>query len=261
LAVEKMLVTNSAFNIKNSYKTVTKPAFGHGEQDNSLMTKKQKMTIFGTSAAGMVAGLALCGRRQGLNIFKWDEFKKLKIESVEILALATGSIIGGLAGGISVDRSNKREKLRESLQQFVGNIIFPISFVMGANYLYDKVSDKLPVPKFNNKVLNAVVKSLPPVLVTLFGLCAGILTGNKVANSMNNKLFKEKEDRDIKISDFAAHVDDTLLGASLVAQNLTSSSAAAQAASAAQPSVIGAAASKLIPPALVIPGYVTGTAQ
>ena len=222
-----------------------------------FLSNKQKWTIFGASTAGMVGGLAICARRQNINIFKWADFKKLKIESMEILALAAGSLIGGLTAGVIVDKTNKRDKLRETLQQFVGNIVFPISFVAGGNWAYDKIVKKtgFKMPEFNNKVLTAISKSLPIVSVVLCSLAAGIVVGNEVANNMNNKIFVEDEDRDIKITDFAAHVDDTLLGASLVAQNLSPTSTVASS------TAVAGVASRLIPPALIIPGYMAGTAQ
>lgn len=224
-----------------------------------FLSNKQKWAILGSSTAGMIAGLALCARRQNLNIFNWNEFKKIKIESLEILALAAGSLVGGLAGGIAVDKTNKRDKIKETLQQFVGNIVFPISFVAGGNWAYDKIIKKtgFKMPEVNNKALNAILKAFPPVAVVLGSLAVGIKVGNEVANNMNNKIFVEDEDRDIKLTDFAAHVDDTLLGASLVAQNLSPTSTTTAASSGA----ISAVASRLIPPALVIPGYMAGTAQ
>ncbi len=228
------------------------------QKELEFLSNKQKWAIGGASTAGMVAGLGLCARRQNLNIFKWSDFKKLKIESLEILALASGSLIGGLSGGIAVDKTNKKDKLRETLQQFVGNIVFPISFVAGGNWAYDKIVKKtgFKMPEFQNKTINAIAKSLPLVTVVLGSLAAGVMVGNEVANSMNNKIFVEDEDRDIKITDFAAHVDDTLLGASLVAQNLTPSGSTVASSVA-----ISNVASRLIPPALVIPGYMAGTAQ
>ena len=254
-----MIAFNPSVKINNNYNKSKSVEFGHRSSENDFLSNKQKMTILGASTVGMVAGLALSGRAQGLNIFRWKQFKKMKIECFEILSLAVGSIVGGLLAGIAVDKTNKKDKLRESLQQLVGNIIFPVSFVAGANYLYDKVEPMVKLPKFESKRLTAFVHSLPPIVAMAAGLGVGILVGNKFANSINNKIFKEKDNREIKITDFAAHVDDTLLGASLVAQNLAPASTAAHASSGV--SAIGAAASKLIPPALVIPGYMTGTAQ
>lgn len=250
-----MLISNS-LNIKHSYNQYFSTSFGKSNEVADSLSGKQKAAILGASTAGMVSGLALSGRRQGINIFRWHQFKKINIGASEILSLAGGSILGGLIAGIAVDKGNKRDKLRESLQQMVGNIIFPVSFVAGGNYLYDKIEPAIRFPKLQNKVVNAVVRSLPPVIVTFLGLGTGIVIGNKFANSINNKIFKKEEKRQIKVTDFAAHVDDTLLGASLVAQNLSSSSSLGGGTS-----VIGATAAKLIPPALIIPGYMTGTAQ
>ncbi len=256
--------TNNYLNIKQqapkrqNFKATNSHVANKNVKELEFLSNKQKWAILGSSAAGMTAGLALCARRQNLNIFKWSEFKQIKIESLEILALAAGSLVGGLAGGIAVDKTNKRDKIKETLQQFVGNIVFPISFVAGGNWAYDKIVKKtgFKMPDVNNKALNAILKAFPPVAVVLGSLAIGIKVGNEVANNMNNKIFVENEDRDIKLTDFAAHVDDTLLGASLVAQNLTPANATAASSGA-----ISAVASRLIPPALVIPGYMAGTAQ
>lgn len=250
----KNITQSTAFKAQNSATPAKKAP---QVKELEFLSNKQKWAILGTSTAGMVAGLGLCARRQNLNIFKWEDFKKLKIESLEILALAVGSLIGGLSGGVAVDKTNKKDKLKETLQQFVGNILFPIGFVAGGNWAYDKIVKKtgFKMPQFNNKILNAVSKSIPPVAVVLGSLTAGIFVGNEVANTMNNKIFVEDEDRDIKITDLAAHVDDTLLGASLVAQNLS------PANSVSSGTATMSVASRLIPPALVIPGYMAGTAQ
>ncbi len=231
-------------------KNITIQSFGH-KNEYSTLTKKQKGIVLTASAVGTIAALAACGKAKNINIFKLSELKKLDFGSKEIFALATGSLVGGLSAGIIVDKTNKQDKIRESLQQFVGNILFPISFVAIANSLYNKCTKKIKLPQINNKLLNAVIKSTPQVVITLLSLGLGIIVGNKFANNFNNKIFKEKEDRKVKISDFAAHVDDTLLGATLVARNLSNSST----------SIVGAAASKLIPPALIVPGYMTGTAS
>lgn len=247
---------------------------------HSNLSKPKKAFILLSSLLGTTAALAIIGKQQKLNVFKLSELKKVNFEAKEIIYLAAGSVIGGLSSGFLVDRTNKRDKFRESIQQFVGNIIFPISFVFGANKIWQKASKNVKLPQLSEnstiskrmsaaceklanlihlsslkkinsvKIINAVIKSLPDVAATFIGLGAGILVGNKAAVLLNNKIFKENQERKIKISDFAAHVDDTLIGATLVANNVAESS-----------SIIGSTASKLIPPALVVPGYMAGTAQ
>lgn len=262
-----MIITNHYINFKsqNTHTIQSQPKTGH-PKEAEFLSNKQKTKILTGSTVGMVAGLAVCARRQGLNIFKWHDFEKLKIESLEILGLATGSLVGGLASGIAVDKTNKKDKIKETLQQFVGNIVFPVGFVAAGNALYDYATKKYKIspPKLENKILNAIVKSLPVVTVTAVSLVAGIFAGNKIANEVNNEIFDEEKDRKIKITDLAAHVDDTLLGATLVAQNLApakSTTIASISNSASGAGTIGAMASRLIPPALVVPGYMAGTAQ
>ncbi len=235
-------------NIPLKYNQVRISSSRKGENDG--LSCKQKAIILASSAFGTLGMLALCAKKQKINLFKLKELKKLDIGTKEIFALATGSLVGGLGAGLVLDKQNRQNKYRESLQQLVGNIAFPIAFVSIFNSAYKKIEPKIPIPKFRNKVLNAVIKSVPPVVATAVGLLTGIVIGNKIANTLNNKLFKEKEHRKVHISDFAAHVDDTLLGVTLVTKNLVSSPT----------SIVSATASKLIPPALVVPGYVTGTA-
>lgn len=235
-------------NIISKYNQA-KIAHGNNATDDNL-SRKQKTIVLATSALGTFSMLAICAKKQKINLFKLKELKKLDIGTKEIFALATGSLVGGLGAGLILDKQNRQNKYRESLQQLVGNIAFPIAFVSIFNSAYKKIEPKIPIPKFRNKVLNAVIKSVPPVVATAVGLLTGIVIGNKIANTLNNKLFKENEHRKVHISDFAAHVDDTLLGVTLVTKNLVASPT----------SIVSTTASKLIPPALVVPGYVTGTA-
>lgn len=254
-----MLVTNSQLHINNNYKKYNRKSFGNVQKEAEFLSNKQKLAILGASTAGMAAGLVLCGKFQGLNIFKKEQFKKLKFDGIEIFTLAACSMIGGLLAGIAVDKTNKDDKLSEAMQQMVGNVIFPIAFVAGGNYIYEKIKPHIKFPKTNNRVLNAVIHSMPQILVTAAGLWGGLVVGNKFANSINNKIFKKNEAWEMEISDFASQVDDTLLGASLISKKLSATQSSASVASGT--SFISSAATKLIPPALVIPGYIAGTAQ
>ena len=230
-----------------SYNRTTKRKYQNFGHESNLPTYK-KGVIFTTSAAGMIAALALCGKAQKINIFKPKELKNIDIGAKEIYALAAGSILGGIGSGLVVDNKNKKEKYREAIQQMIGNIAFPVTFVSAVNWLYKKTPIPEKLPKVNNKILNALIQAAIPTALTLSALVAGIITGNRFTNNINNKIFDKKEHRDIKITDFAAHVDDLCLGATLVAKNLSTDST----------SLVGSVASKLVPPALIIPGYMTG---
>ena len=95
--------------------------------------------------------------------------------------------------------------------------------------------------KYTNRTLSAI----PATAMTLTALGAGIIAGNKVSNFINEKVYKQKVDRDIKATDFAPHVDDLCLAVSLIASE----------------SSIGNAISKLVPFALLVAGNEVGKAQ
>ncbi len=254
---------NKAFGHRPSYKH--HPEWNEPEPS---ITKGEKAFVLGMSALGTLAALVLIGKKQKLNVFKWSGLKHIKFEAKEILGLGAGSVIGGLASGVMVDRKNSKDKFRESLQQYIGNIVFPIGFVAGATSLYEKCTKNFKMPQMKGttktiKFLNGIIKAAPVAGVTLAALVGGIIFGNKITNAMNNKIFKEHEKRDIKVTDMAAHVDDMCLGASIVANNMASVETAATQ-TLTQATIQGGAHSmfsKLIPPALVIPGYMTGLAQ
>ena len=75
------------------------------------------------------------------------------------------------------------------------------------------------------------------------GLVTGMYVGNRCSNKFNEKVFHKKDDRPIKWADFSAHVDDIGVAATFVAPD----------------NIITKAISKVIPAALVVAGYETGT--
>jgi hypothetical protein len=95
------------------------------------------------------------------------------------------------------------------------------------------------------KVINAISENIPNAVATLGSLGIGIITGNKVSNEINEKLYKMKVERGIKATDFAPHVDDLCLSISMVNSGST----------------FGTLLGRVIPFALLVPGYETGTAR
>ena len=77
----------------------------------------------------------------------------------------------------------------------------------------------------------------------LLGICVYI--GNRVSNFINNKIYHKKVDRKVKVSDFAPHVDDLCLAASMMNKE----------------SCFGSVIGRIIPLALLVPGYQTGIAR
>ena len=236
--------------------------FGKSEYDSR---KNLKRKILATSALGTAVAFGIISHKQGFRISNlskvamkdWALFKitpkSLVIEEKEIITLAGGSVIGGLAGGAIFDKkSNFKAKLKEALNQMLGNVLVPVGCVGLTSRWYKKneikILSKVPQIKKSGKVytlMNRGLKAIPPVFITGVALAVGIITGNKVSNFINEKLYKQKVDRDIKATDFAPHVDDLCLAVTLMAPGTP----------------VGKVIARTIPAFLTVPGYQTGIAQ
>ena len=97
----------------------------------------------------------------------------------------------------------------------------------------------------NAKILNKVLKKVPQAAATLTALGVGIFFGNRVSNYINEKIYHKKVDRNIRATDFAPHVDDLCMSITMMNPNST----------------FGQKLGKVIPLALIVPGYETGIAQ
>ena len=239
-----------------------------GNSNNSL-NKKKKAVILAASAAGMTPVMMFLAARKGFSlnpakiiktpVKEWALFKStpkskaIQFEAPQIIAVATGSVLGGFAGGALVDdKSNLNAKKREILNQILGNVLVPVTCVWSGSKLYAKYADKIEgampqirslkkFPQFINKCLQKV----PNGLTTLGLLALGIYLGNKVSNLINEKIYHKKVDRGIKATDFAPHVDDVCMAVSVMNNE----------------SSFGAKLGRIIPLALLVPGYQTGIAQ
>lgn len=220
--------------------------------------KKVKIGVFLTTLIGVASTLAMTfkGKYPDISLnplkiiktnpLKWkifhskfgeDEIPKL------VAKVAVGSVGGGLIGGALFDKKeNMKAKFREAIIQMVGNIATPLVCVIGGMKLYD------------NKIGPKLVKALklgergakvPMVIASGISLLTGIFIGNKIGNFINQKAFKINEDRKIKLSDMSPHIDDLCLALTLIGIK----------------GVIGDFVTRLIPAALVIAGFSTGTAQ
>lgn len=210
--------------------------------------KLRKAAVLGASAIGIIAGLALVGKHQKLNPFTKKGYFALDYTAPAMSTIAGCSLVGGVATGIKLDPENKKSKLREGLQQFVGNIIFPTFMVGGGSKVLGKFVDNINLPKLKGASklatsVNFALKKLPHVLLTTSLLGCGLFLGNKVANFINNKIFEEQNNRKLRISDLSGHLDDACLATTLVAKGTN----------------IGDKIGRLIPPALVVPGFIAGT--
>ena len=258
---------NCLNNSNNDVKDTSFKRHHHGSENN--LTKKQKAVILASSAAGMTPVLAFLAHRRGFSlnpvkIFKtpvkdWAIFKyspknkSIEFEAPQILAVASGSVAGGFIGGAMVDdKSNMRAKKREVLSQLLGNVSVPVACVWSGSKIYNKFADKIEgaMPQFKGdkksiKVINKILTKLPNAATTVGLLGVGIYLGNMVSNFINEKLYHQKVERDIKASDFAPHVDDLCMAASMMNKE----------------SEFGSKLGRVIPVALLVPGYQTGCAQ
>lgn len=247
----------------NNYQNFT----GHGSE--SGMTRKQKAVVLASSAAGMTPVLAGLAKRKGFSInpvkiiktpvkdwaiFKYSpEGKYIKFEGPQIIATAMGSVAGGFIGGALVDdKANLKAKKREVLSQLLGNVMVPVGCVAGGAKLYNKYADQIEgaMPQIKSfkkpaKIINSILRKIPNATTTIGLLGVGIYLGNKVSNLINEKLYHKKVDRNIRPSDFAPHVDDLCMAATMMNEN----------------SSFGAKLGRIIPLALLVPGYETGIAQ
>ncbi|MBP3923836.1 hypothetical protein J6E39_01175 [bacterium] len=249
--------------------------FGHASSDKTDIDSGLKTKVAVTTGLSVAAMVAAIAKKQGFKlnpktiftqnpkdwaIFKIPNSNKtngkiLKLEEGEIISIGGASVLGGLAGGIAFDKKeNRKAKLKESLNQMLGCICVPLAFVAVPSRLYKKYSKEIlkfvPQIKNNNnskliKYTNRTLSAIPATAMTLTALGAGIIAGNKVSNFINEKVYKQKVDRDIKATDFAPHVDDLCLAISLIASE----------------SSAGNAISKLVPFALLVAGNEVGKAQ
>lgn len=255
--INKVSLNNNNYN----------PNFGHEQRTN--LTPKQKSVVLASSAAGMTTVLAVLAKRKGFSlnpkriintpIKDWALFKyapkdkTVEYDAIPIIATATGSVLGGYAGGILVDdKSQHRAKKREVLNQILGNVIVPVTCVWAGSKVYGKFANSLKsvMPQFKDsgkftKFLNSCLKNLPQAAATITSLCAGIFCGNRVSNYINEKVYQRKVDRNIRTSDFAPHVDDLCMATSMMNRG----------------SSFGDKIGRVIPLALLVPGYETGIAQ
>ena len=214
----------------------TSPEFKHfGEQDSkNTYSKGQKAVVAGMAALGTAASCAILAKRAGYSLkpskmFNFKNIKnsflaKVEYHDEQVIPIGAGSILGGLAGGYMIDKDPKarKEKRREALMQ-VGNVSIPILTV-------DFLSEKLGKYGKVAKTCGAVA-----------GIFAGVYLANVIMNKVNNFIFRQKEGRDMKLTDFSAHVDDAVVAASYVSSS---------------PIVYGIA--RIIPLALMIPGNEVG---
>lgn len=212
---------------------------------NKNFSKSQKFGMVACAAVGTIAATCLMAKTKGhsLKLFplKNSFLSKIDFKVGEVLGIGAGSCAGGYIGGLlfDKDKGNRQAKKRETLIQYV-NISFPILTVALANKLGKDVAKFMPKSVLNSKSKGMqLLAHTPEVLMSLGGLFAGIYAGNRASNKINQKIFKTKEDRPVKASDFSVHIDDLCVASQYIAPN----------------NVVTKGISRIIPLALMVPGY------
>ena len=235
---------------------------------NKNKERKIKAGVAVTSALGVATALAHISKKQGFSlnpsriaktpikdwaIFKFSpKGKYIHFGPAEIIATAIGSVVGGFIGGSIVDKDNISAKKREVVNQVLGNVLVPVGCVGGGAKLYNKYANKIESiipqiksPKKSAQIFNKVLKSVPNGVCTLGLLGLGLYLGNKVSNFLNEHIYHKKVDRNMKFTDCAPHVDDVCMAVSMMNED----------------SPFAAKLERVIPLALLVPGYETGTAR
>lgn len=197
-------------------------SINHEPKQINNRKKVIKGSIAGTTlgiAAG-VAGVYAMARKGNPT----QALKKLSFSEKDVLLIGATSVLGGLAGGLITDKNkeNVAPKLREATHQFIGNTLFPVSFLAVGNKILEKTNFKLPQINSTSKgakIANTVLKCLPKIAVTVSSLLGGAKIGNKIVGAVNNKIFKEKENHDVKPEDMLVHTDDMCLAVSMLCKD------------------------------------------
>lgn len=226
------------------------------ENKKELSTSK-KIGIGCCSVLGVATSLALLAKfsaKKSLNpktIIKngWKNsyYRNAKFKSGSIITMVAGSILGGLAGGAIFDKDEKfSSKKKEGITQFL-NASVPIVFVEGMTTIANKFSQSVMPAWYNSKnIMQKAVSKFPAAIGALGALFVGVLCANKISGKINEKVYNEKTDRNVKLTDFMVHVDDIGVASTFVLDEKNPVTKLIQ---------------KCIPVAMCIPGYEVGTAK
>lgn len=182
--------------------------FGHSHSNTQNPYSKGKRAIIGlTTILGTAASIAILAKTSGYSLKPDKIFKNIKnsylakveFHDKEIITIGAGSCLGGLAGGYMVDKNknNRRAKNREAVMQ-IGNVSIPILTVEACSKLAKKS------------------KGWVRALAATAGLFVGVYMANILMNILGNAIFKNTQARDVKATDFSAHLDDMLVAAEYI---------------------------------------------
>jgi len=213
----------STYNNKKFSFEVSHQAKNNNTYSDSEYNSKEKLLIAGMSALGVATSIALLAKCKKTSFLSY--FKNAKFEEAQIISMGAGSCLGGFIGGSIVDKNpeNRKLKKREAVMQ-IGNVSIPVVTV-GA---FSRIAKKFG--------------KIPQAIGAVAGLFTGVFLSNVLMNSLSDAIFKTNKRRPVKLSDFSAHIDDMLMAASFVSE---------------APLIQKLA--RVIPFALIVAGYETGT--
>jgi hypothetical protein len=227
----------------------------HSTEDKFSQNQREGIRI--CSALGVAVSLALLAKFDKKRNYSLNPKKilnsKLKntyifgseYKSKQIISMGAGSCVGGLIGGAIFDKKeNFNAKVRESVVQMT-NVSLPIVFVEALSTAGKYCEKFMPNWSKSSNILKKSVTKLPSVTGAMVGLGAGMYVGNRVSNKVNEHIFKKKDVRPIKLTDFSAHIDDICVAATFISEN----------------NPLTRAVSRFIPLALCVPGNEVGSKQ
>jgi len=242
---------------KNNKITFTSKIESENNQEGKLPAKVKIAAVLAT-LAGVSVALGSIFKEKKLPLDSFENIKKAlyhhEYHEKDIFKIAAGSVGGGLIGGVLSDKKeNAKSKIREAIFQMIGNILIPIGFVSLSSHWIEKNKAAMEeiIPKFSKntktfKIVNASLKAVPAFAITAASLGTGAVFGNKVGNWIYERFFGVNENRTIKLTDLAPHVDDICLATTLVASD---------------DNPVKKCVQKFVPLALMVAGFQAGIAQ
>lgn len=165
--------------------------------NNYNASMKTKMAVLTGTALSSGAYIAhLLKGKQG-NVFQ--RLPQLELGIKESIGLCTISTLSGLLTGLLFDEpKHKKDKLKEGVNQLIGNTLVPLGSLALVNNCTKGLS------------------KISQTLIALFTLFSTTVLGHKLANKVNEKVFKEKSIYKCSAKDFVNDTDDILFVVSTV---------------------------------------------
>ena len=256
------LIVNSNYNIPHIKEQGFGTLYPGDKKDkpvDSGLTRGERTGVAVSSGLGVATALAILAKTATWKHFSLNPKRimntrikdtylyQAKFEEKEIIAMAAGSIAGGLGGGLIIDnRSNNnkaevKSKVGEAIIQ-LGNACVPI-LTVGLGARAGDVVEKKILASHADKSTSLLkwLAKLPKIGMILAGLAVGMVAGNISANYLKKELLDSNEHRKIKPADMFMHWDDLCVAASFLSDG---------------PVVQGFA--RLVPLAMLMAGYQVG---